>query len=300
MVDDLVSVIVPSYNYEKYILECLQSIENQDYMNIELIIVDDCSKDNSRNLIKNFITQCRYKKRFVDIKYIENIENKGAHYTINEGIQQAKGKYIAVINADDLYEKNRFSKIIPQMNNKSSEIGFSNIEVINSESTLAQGEEAQNFRKIQMRISECSQVSYALMVQNVAISTGNMVFTKELYNKLEGFKEYKYIHDWDFILRAALVEEPLYVEETRYYYRLHNDNSFRELGDIADQEVNLVLENFFNEIKKGKKVNNQNLSKERIEPIINDTYLYKYWRKDTILKKIFIKLRKLLLLFNKN
>lgn len=293
MEDDLVSVIVPSYNYEKYIIECLKSIVNQDYKNIEIIIVDDCSKDNSRDLIKEFIEQYTTSDRLVNMKYMEHTKNKGAHYTINEGIEQAKGKYIAVINADDIYESNRFSKIIPRMQKENVEIAFSSIEIINGESILAEGEEAQIFRNIQKRIDECGQVSHALMIQNVAVSTGNMVFTKDLYNKLGGFKEYKYIHDWDCILRASLMQEPLYIKETKYYYRLHNDNSFRELGNIADQEVNLVLGNFFNEIKNGS-ATNKNLSRDSVELIIKDTYLYKYWTKNNIfeilLKKIMSKL----------
>ncbi|GEP63899.1 hypothetical protein CBE01nite_16670 [Clostridium beijerinckii] len=290
MIDSLVSVIVPSYNYEKYIVECLESIEKQDYRNIELIIVDDYSKDNSRKVIKKFIEQCRCNERFIEIRYIENPENKGAHYTINEGIKRAKGKYIAVINADDLYESNRFSKIIPEMEKRGIEIAFSSIEVINKESVSAEDEEAQNFRKIQMRINECRQVSHALMIQNVAISTGNMVFTKNLYNKLGGFKEYKYIHDWDFILRSALLQEPLYIRETNYYYRLHDNNSFRELSSIADQEVNLVLHNFFDEIMNGNVINH-NLSKDNVEYVIKGTYLYKYWTKDNILRTLIEKIR---------
>lgn len=295
MIDDLVSVIVPSYNYEKYIVECLQSIADQNYKNIEIIIVDDCSKDNSRNLIKEFVEKYVNRNRFSDIKYMHHTENKGAHHTINEGIEQAKGKYIAVINADDLYQSNRFSKIIPKMQKENVEIAFSNIEIINGESLLAQGEEADSFRNIQTRIDECCKVSHALMIQNVAISTGNMVFTKKLYDNLGGFKEYKYIHDWDFILRAAIIQEPLYVDETKYYYRLHNDNSFRELGDIADKEVNLVLNNFFTEIKNGNGIN-QNLLKDSVELIIKDTYLNKYWRNDNrfkiLLKKFIVKLVK--------
>ncbi len=135
--------------------------------------------------------------------------------------------------------------MIPKMKKENAIIAFSNIEIINGDSKLAKGIEADNFRGIQKSIKESEVVSYALMHQNVAISTGNMVFTKELYYKLKGFREYKYIHDWDFILRASLIKEPLYIDDTKYYYRLHEDNSFRELGDIADQEVNEVLNNFF-------------------------------------------------------
>lgn len=278
MEENLVSVVVPSYNYENYIVECLESIRNQEYKKIELVIIDDCSKDSSKELIRNFIYSDRIKERFWNVVYIEHDENKGAHYTINEGIEKAQGDYIAVINADDLYEKDRFTKMIPKMKKENAIIAFSNIEIINGDSKLAKGIEADNFRGIQKSIKESEVVSYALMHQNVAISTGNMVFTKELYYKLKGFREYKYIHDWDFILRASLIKEPLYIEDTKYYYRLHEDNSFRELADIADQEVNEVLNNFFLKIRNGD-LDNKKLSKENISTLIKNTYLRKYWEK---------------------
>ena len=285
MRDNMVSVVVPSYNYEKYIEECLESIASQEYKLIELIIVDDFSKDNSVDVIKAFIDKYRQKKRFYDIKFLRHNQNQGAHYTINEGIQAATGKYIAVINADDLYEKNRFAVMISEMIRGNKQIAFSNIEVIDNKSDLAQGEEAENFRAIQKRIDECGEVWKALMIQNVAISTGNMIFTKELYKQLKGFREYKYIHDWDFILRATLIEEPLYVQGTKYLYRLHETNSFRELGNIANQEVEQVLTHFFKEIKKSRVIN-MNLKKENVYNSIDNTYLSIYWKKEGIIRRL--------------
>ncbi|MDB2158897.1 MULTISPECIES: glycosyltransferase family 2 protein [Clostridium] len=285
MEENLVSVVVPSYNYENYIVECLESIRNQEYKKIELVIIDDCSKDSSKELIRNFIYSDRIKERFWNVVYIEHDENKGAHYTINEGIEKSQGDYIAVINADDLYEKDRFTKMIPKMKKENAIIAFSNIEIINGDSKLAKGIEADNFRGIQKSIKESEVVSYALMHQNVAISTGNMVFTKELYYKLKGFREYKYIHDWDFILRASLIKEPLYIDDTKYYYRLHEDNSFRELGDIADQEVNEVLNNFFSQIRINN-VNNTNLSKKLVYNKVENTYLKRYWFRIGIISRI--------------
>lgn len=285
MVEELISVIVPSYNYDKFIIECLESIKNQKYSNIELVIIDDNSQDNSKALIKRFIEDVEKDKRFYEIIYIEHNENKGAHFSINEGIEHASGKYIAIINADDLYEANRFSEMIPKMIEEKSKIAFSSIEVVDSTSKLAQSEEADNFRVIQDIIDEYEKVSYSLMIKNVAISTGNMIFTKELYRELGGFREYKYIHDWDYILRASLLTEPLYIKTTHYLYRLHEDNSFRKLSDVADREVNLVLDNFFNSIKK-KKAINPNLKSDIVKRLINGTYLYKYWEKNSL--KLFI------------
>lgn len=289
MIDKLVSVVVPSYNYERYIEECLESIAKQEYEMIELIIIDDFSKDNSTKIIEKFITNDKNSRRFYDIKFFTHTQNRGAHYTINEGIQYATGKYIAVINADDLYEKNRFKVMITEMIKKNKQIAFSSIEVINDKSDLAQGEEADSFRIIQKRIHECGEVWKALMIQNVAISTGNMIFTKELYRRLEGFREYKYIHDWDFILRATLIEEPLYIQETKYLYRLHETNSFRELGNVADKEVQKVLTDFFKEIKKSR-VTNMNLKKENVDKTIRNTYLSIYWGKKGVIRRLMNKM----------
>ncbi len=66
MEENLVSVVVPSYNYENYIVECLESIRNQEYKKIELVIIDDCSKDSSKELIRNFIYSDRIKERFLE------------------------------------------------------------------------------------------------------------------------------------------------------------------------------------------------------------------------------------------
>ncbi|ROR31468.1 glycosyl transferase family 2 [Mobilisporobacter senegalensis] len=287
MNEDIVSVIIPSYNYEKYIVECMQSIVDQDYKEIELIVVEDYSKDNSRQIIKSFLNQDNIIKRFINIVYIENEENKGAHYSINKGVMEAKGKYIAIINADDLYERNRFSCMVPKMKTGNKQIMFSNVEIIDGNSKISSTEEAEKFRSLPMEVNKYPYVSYALLRQNIAISTGNMLFTKELYEKLKGFREYKYIHDWDFILRACIIDEPEYIANTKYYYRLHDTNSFRRLKDIADIEVKIVLEDFFALIKKGS--NNPALNKEKVFKEIKEEYLKVHWNRTNFLLRKLIK-----------
>ena len=90
----LVSVIMPAYNAELYIEEAISSILAQSYKNIELIIVDDYSQDNTPNVIKNFDDD--------RIRYIRNDKNRGIAYSTNYGIEQAKGKYIALMDDDDV------------------------------------------------------------------------------------------------------------------------------------------------------------------------------------------------------
>jgi glycosyltransferase involved in cell wall biosynthesis len=93
----LVSVVMTVYNGEPFLSEAIQSILNQTYTNFEFIIVEDCSSDNSRQTILDFA------KKDSRIVYILHEENKGINYSRKEYMQHAKGKYCAVIDADDVF-----------------------------------------------------------------------------------------------------------------------------------------------------------------------------------------------------
>ena len=92
-----ISIIISVFNGEPYLKTALRSIQNQNFSNIEIIIVDDCSKDNSVNEIKELM------KEDPRIIFLKNIENKGALYTKSKGILNAKGKYVLTLDVDDLY-----------------------------------------------------------------------------------------------------------------------------------------------------------------------------------------------------
>ena len=91
------SIIISVFNGEPYLKTAVRSIQNQDFKKIEIIIVDDCSKDNSVNVIKELMIE---DPRII---FLQNTENKGALYTKSKGILKAKGKYILTLDVDDLY-----------------------------------------------------------------------------------------------------------------------------------------------------------------------------------------------------
>ena len=263
MVQNLISVIVPSYNYENYIVESLKSIVDQEYENIELIIIDDNSKDDSYNVIKKYINTRDIKKRFSNLIFEKNSRNMGAHYTINKGISLASGEYIAIINSDDLYQKNRFKLMMTEIGDK--ELAFSDFEILDSDGNISLSLEAEELRKVKKYMKKNEPLLFGLLKKNFTISTGNFLFKKTLYTKLKGFSDFKYIHDWDYLLRAYLISTPVYVKNTKYLYRLHAKNSFRKLSKIANYEVNTVLQNFFYKIKNGDYFN-----KDIDDDFIND------------------------------
>lgn len=102
MVDGLVSIIMPSWNTGNFIAESIQSVINQTYKNWELIIVDDCSTDNTDEVVKSFKD-----KR---IRYLKNEKNSGAAITRNRAISEAKGEWIAFLDSDDLWLDEKLEK----------------------------------------------------------------------------------------------------------------------------------------------------------------------------------------------
>lgn len=97
---DLISVIIPSFNQEKYIPYTINSIINQTYKNLELIIIDDNSTDNTKNVVLSLESEC--KKRFINFKFIQKEKNSGINNSLNLGIDLAKGKFVYIIASDDI------------------------------------------------------------------------------------------------------------------------------------------------------------------------------------------------------
>lgn len=112
----IISVIVPVFNTEKYVEECIESIQNQTLRDIEIIIVDDGSTDNSKSIVLNMQ---RYDQR---IKFFELNCNKGVGAARNLGIENSTGDYIAFVDSDDFIKKDMYEKLYREAENKNAEI----------------------------------------------------------------------------------------------------------------------------------------------------------------------------------
>lgn len=102
---DLVSIITPSYNTAKFIGKTIESVQAQTYQNWEMIILDDCSSDNTDEAVKPYLADQR-------IKYIKNEKNFGAAVSRNKALREAKGKWIAFLDSDDLWAPEKLEKQI--------------------------------------------------------------------------------------------------------------------------------------------------------------------------------------------
>jgi glycosyltransferase involved in cell wall biosynthesis len=108
MTGPLVSIIIPVYNVEQYLMECLDSVFNQTYRNIEVIAVNDGSTDGSANILKN------YEKKYNNI-IVHNQENAGNSVARNKGLQLAKGKYVYFLDSDDFIERETINNLVTAM-----------------------------------------------------------------------------------------------------------------------------------------------------------------------------------------
>lgn len=123
---ELVSVIMPSYNTAGFIGESIESVLNQTYKNFELIIVDDCSSDNTDEVVAGFSDE--------RIIYVKNEKNSGAAVSRNRAISKAKGKWIAFLDSDDIWEKDKLKKQIDFMESNGYHFSYTSYQQIDEKS----------------------------------------------------------------------------------------------------------------------------------------------------------------------
>jgi glycosyltransferase involved in cell wall biosynthesis len=236
------SVVVPCYNHERYVEACLESINRQDVDGLEIIVIDDGSKDSSWNRIERFAFNPRHA-----VKRIRS-ENKGAHAQLNRGLAEASGKWIALCNSDDLFGAGRLETLRRAATLHGARFAFSEVWYVDGDGrdVTHSSAYAAELREKQQAISTFPSVGWALIPTNVTISTGNFFFERALAKEVGAFRPYRLVHDWDFVLRALLLTEPLYVPQALYGYRLHGTNSFTGLlGEVAAKECPELMRRYW-------------------------------------------------------
>jgi teichuronic acid biosynthesis glycosyltransferase TuaG len=123
----LVSVIMPAYNAEKTINKAIDSVISQTYKNLELIVINDKSTDLTGEILKS------YEKKDSRIHVLNNDINSGVSYSRNRGIEYARGKYIAFLDSDDIWQKDKICKQVALMQKKNAVLSYTASAFINSE-----------------------------------------------------------------------------------------------------------------------------------------------------------------------
>jgi glycosyltransferase involved in cell wall biosynthesis len=238
----LVSVVIPVYNHQNYVEQALNSVFNQTYPNLEVIIIDDGSKDESpiraQLCIEDWEKTALSKTVKRDIIFIKQ-PNQGAHTTINRGLTMAKGNFLTILNSDDYYHLERIQILVEQITKAKAQFAFSYVRGINDTNQFLPSNHwwPRWYEKTKTRLFRYPTVGFILLQENLAVSTGNLFFSKDLFHEVGPFKNLKLAHDLDFILRALTITEPLLIRENLYFYRLHRTNTQHQVKHLMKEEL---------------------------------------------------------------
>ena len=208
-----ISVIIPVYNVEKYIRQCLESIINQTLKEIEIIIVNDGTKDNSMKIVEEYVSDKRIK--------IINKENGGISSARNAGMEIAQGEYIYFIDSDDFVEKEVLSTLYENSENGKMDIVFSNFSYYNDRT------KKEKRAKFIFPFKENINKGYYYLYNGEEINVWNRLYKKEFLEKYNfKFIEGIIYEDQDFGFKTIMLAEKIkYVENYGYKYRTDREGS---------------------------------------------------------------------------
>lgn len=258
----LVSVIVPSYCHEKYVDALLNSLINQTYPNIELVIIDDCSKDSTYQLLLN--REMELKERFSRVVISQNDQNLGVVRTINKLISLTKGKYIKTIASDDIILKDGIKKLVEFFEqHQEYDLIFSNglfIDENDGYPLTKQKEYKRCYTEIP-RIED--DLFQKLLGQNMIIAA-SVLIKRSTYEKFGLHDENFYSEDWEFWVRVAEKGKIGYCNKNTIGYRI-SANSLCHFPKTKDG-INKFRKTFQNEFLVIKKYS-------KSDAITNNSYM---------------------------
>jgi len=240
----LVSVVIPAYSHERYIGEAIRSVINQDYPYLEIIVVDDGSHDSTAEKAERALVDGTRSYRLI------RQENMGAHAALNKGFSLAGGEFIAILNSDDRYHPQRISNMIKAMQDSERRFAFSQVQHIDEAGNLHPYH--AYYQQLLTEAELYPSISFALLLNNLTVTTGNFMMHRSLYEEVGLFAPYITCHDWDYVLRVVLHEEPLYIPQELMDYRIHNRNTLKAHSTLVEQEKIAVRKAYFEKVGGAK------------------------------------------------
>lgn len=228
-----ISVIVAVYNTEKYLDRCIESLLNQTYKNMELVIVEDCSTDSSRKLLKKY-------KGNKNIKVFYNRENRGLSYSRNYGLKKSTGDFIGYIDSDDYVEPDYYEKLMSSIKDNKSDIAICDIKLVDEQTN---------------KIQRCKCYAndfdvYSVVNNGFAASACNKLFKRKNIEKYP-FAEGKVNEDIAVVIPTVIQAKKISYADTCYFYvqrggSIQNSKFSDKRFDIFDG-VKTTLERIKNE-----------------------------------------------------
>ncbi len=235
----MISVIIPAYNHEAFIGAAIESVLDQTWQDLELLVIDDGSTDNTAAVVKGY-TDSR-------ISYYYQ-ENQDAYNTINRGLSLAQGEFIAILNSDDIYALDRLNRLVEEQKETGAACLFTDVIPVDDQGAVfADPAFGWNIwhKKNRAFYRKCTDLYTAFLKGNFMVTTSNLFMTAEAVAQVGKFCSLRYLHDYDYIFRLMLAHPDGVVylaDEQLLYYRIHGGNTLGEAAIIGrEQDQELIL-----------------------------------------------------------
>ena len=250
MNNELVSIVIPSYNHEKFINDSIDGILNQTYENIELIVADDQSVDSTFEVLmsrkQDLYNKCK------NVVIYKNESNLGISKSLNRAISKSAGKYIKVIASDDILCKDGIEKLV-NYRYKINETCF----IHTSEYFISVNDDYDSITKNTNSINKSAHCKYVdncyqnLLKHGCFILAPTTFYDKEIFVKLGGYDEKICVEDFPFYIKVSKHYPIYFLDEETVFYRLVNTNkkSDNRINQLIDC-YSYVLDNYSDDMDK--------------------------------------------------
>lgn len=245
----LVSIVVPVYNAEKYLEQCLNSIQNQTYKNFEVILVNDASIDNSETICKGFVEGDSRFRYFLKA-------NGGASSARNFGLDHVRGDFITFIDADDWVDENHLEVLINNIRENNSDMAVSSIKKFDSSNNFY-FRVYSNQEKYLLNYNKLNREEFLVILPKLILANNSYkisvckLFKKELVYETRFDNSLIYGEDTEFFFNLYCNMDSIsYVDEVTYIYRLHDESSSSKFGQLHMEQELAIYKKMYEKIEE--------------------------------------------------
>lgn len=224
----LVSIVIPCYNHEEFVQESIQSVIDQTYTNIELIIIDDGSKDSSVQKIEQMVAAC--KQRFSRFEF-RHRPNKGLSATLNEALEWCEGKYFSPLASDDVLLNDKTRLQVEFLESNSQAVALSaGVELIDEV-----GESLSEKVKPSVKYDHKS-----LMMHKFYLPAASQMIRTKAVKEVEGYNPSIKLEDWYMWIKLSRLGEIYYIGQVMALYRQHDNNFSKNKSEMWQGRVDVL------------------------------------------------------------
>ena len=259
----LVTIITPCYNHEKYLEDYFQSILNQTYDNIEIILIDDASKDNSKDIIKRYKSEL--KKRFVKFSFVDRKKNVGLVKNCNLGLELSKGKYIMMFASDDIMFPKKVEKNVEFLENNEYGMVYSDGYKVQENFSYCDRNDFDNKlldSLVKNKNKHSGFIANKLLEKNF-IPAPTVMLKRNVFDKIGKYDESLSFEDYEMWLRVAEKYKIGFINEPLVFYRRSDYSLTGSLNKLQKYKNLKSMEKTINKHFNSEKYNYNTKSKKR-------------------------------------